>query len=34
VDEQEVVGEAVLICWSHGAHWWDVHWSRLGRWLE
>jgi signal peptidase I len=34
VDEREVVGEAVLICWSRGAHWWDVHWSRLGRWLE
>ena len=34
VDEQEVVGEAVLICWSRGANWWDVHWSRLGRWLE
>jgi signal peptidase I len=34
VDEQEVVGEAVLICWSRGAHWWDIHWSRLGRWLE
>jgi signal peptidase I len=34
VDEQKVVGEAVLICWSRGAHWWNVHWSRLGRWLE
>jgi signal peptidase I len=34
VDEREVVGEAVLICWSRGAHWWDVHWSRLGRWLK
>ncbi len=34
VDERDVVGEAVLICWSRGAHWWDVHWSRLGRWLE
>jgi len=34
VDEQEVVGKAILICWSRGAHWWDIHWSRLGRWLE
>ena len=34
VDERDVVGEAVLICWSHGAHWWDVHWNRIGRWLE
>ena len=34
VDEREVVGEAVLICWSRGAHWWDVHWSRLGRRLK
>jgi signal peptidase I len=34
VDEREVVGKAILICWSRGAHWWDVHWNRIGRWLE
>ncbi len=34
VDEREVVGEAVLVCWSRGAHWWDVHWNRIGLWLE
>lgn len=34
VDEREVVGEAILVCWSRGAHWWDVHWNRIGRWLE
>lgn len=34
VDEREVVGEAVLICWSRGAHWWDVRWDRIGRWLD
>ena len=34
VDAREVVGEAILVCWSRGAHWWDVHWNRLGRRLE
>jgi len=34
VDEQKVVGKAVLICWSHGKHWWDVRWSRVGEWLR
>jgi signal peptidase I len=34
VDERDVVGEAVLICWSHGAHWWDVRWNRVGRQLK
>lgn len=34
VDEREVVGEAVLVCWSRGAHWWDVHWNRIGLWIE
>ena len=34
VDEREVVGKAVLICWSRGTHWRDVHWNRIGRWLE
>lgn len=30
----EVVGKALLICWSEGAHWWDVRWHRIGRWLR
>jgi signal peptidase I len=34
VDEHEVVGKAVLVCWSRGPRWWEVHWSRIGRWLE
>ncbi len=34
VDEREVVGEAVLICWSRGTHWWQVRWERIGRWLR
>ncbi len=34
VDERQVVGEAILICWSSGRHWWDVRWSRVGRRLE
>ena len=34
VEERDVVGEAVLIWWSRGAHWWDVRWDRVGRWLE
>jgi signal peptidase I len=34
VDEQEIVGKAILICWSHGTHWWEVHWNRIGRWLD
>ncbi len=33
VPERDVVGEAFLICWSHGKQWWQVRWSRLGRWL-
>lgn len=34
VTERDVVGEAVLICWSRGKHWWDVRWDRVGRWLR
>jgi len=34
VEVQQVVGKAVLICWSRGKHWWDVRWNRVGRWLE
>ncbi len=34
VDEQEVVGKAVIICWSRGKRWWDVHWSRIGERLR
>jgi signal peptidase I len=34
VEEREVVGKAMLICWSRGTHWWDVRWNRIGRWLE
>jgi len=34
VDEREVVGKAILICWSRGTHWWNVHWNRIGRRLE
>ncbi len=33
VNIHEVVGKALLILWSHGAHWWDVRWHRIGRWL-
>ena len=34
VDQRDVVGKAVLICWSRGMHWWDVRWDRIGRRLE
>jgi signal peptidase I len=34
VDEHEVIGKPILICWSRGTHWWDVRWNRIGRWLE
>ena len=33
VGEEDVVGEAFLICWSRGKHWWEVRWRRIGRWL-
>jgi signal peptidase I len=32
--ERDVVGKALLICWSRGKHWWEVRWSRIGRWLH
>lgn len=32
VSEGDVVGEAFLICWSRGKHWWEVRWNRIGRW--
>ncbi len=31
---RDVVGKALLICWSHGVKWWDVRWQRIGRWLH
>lgn len=34
VDEREVVGKAVFICWSREEHWWQVRWDRIGRWLR
>lgn len=33
VDEHEVVGKALLICWSRGTQWWEVRWHRMGHWL-
>ncbi len=30
----DVIGKALLICWSHGPQWWDIRWHRLGRWLQ
>jgi signal peptidase I len=33
VDEHEVIGKAFVIYWSHGEHWWNVRWGRIGRWL-
>ncbi len=29
----DVIGKALLICWSHGPQWWDIRWHRIGRWL-
>ena len=34
VDEHQVIGKALLICWSRGTHWWDIRWGRIGRWLR
>lgn len=34
VNEHKVIGEALLIYWSHGTHWYDVRWNRIGRWLN
>jgi signal peptidase I len=33
VNERDVIGEAFLVCWSRGRRWWEVRWSRIGRWL-
>ena len=33
VDEHKVIGKAFLIYWSHGGHWWEIHWGRIGHWL-
>jgi signal peptidase I len=33
VDEHKVIGKAFLIYWSHGPHWWDIRWGRIGHWL-
>jgi signal peptidase I len=33
VDQHKVIGKAFLVYWSHGRHWWDIHWGRIGRWL-
>jgi signal peptidase I len=33
VDMRNVIGKAFLIYWSSEEHWWDVRWSRIGRWL-
>jgi signal peptidase I len=34
VNEHKLIGEAFLIYWSHGTHWYDVRWNRIGRWLH
>lgn len=34
VSEHKVIGEAFLIYWSRGTHWYDVRWNRIGRWLN
>jgi signal peptidase I len=34
VNEHKVIGEAFLIYWSRGTHWYDVRWNRIGRWLN
>ncbi len=33
VDLENVVGEAVLVYWSRGQHWWELRWDRIGHWL-
>ncbi len=30
----ELVGKALVILWSQGAHWWDIRWHRIGRGLQ
>ncbi|HSB80932.1 MAG TPA: signal peptidase I [Candidatus Methylomirabilis sp.] len=34
VNEHKVIGEAFLIYWSRGTHWYDIRWNRIGRWLR
>ncbi len=34
VSEHKVIGEAFLIYWSYGTHWYDIRWNRIGRWLN
>jgi len=33
VDIHRVIGKAFVVYWSHGKHWWEVRWRRIGRWL-
>ncbi len=30
----QLVGKALIILWSQGAHWWDVRWRRIGHRLQ
>ena len=34
VNMHEVIGQAFLVHWSRGAHWWDVRWGRIARWIR
>ena len=34
VDAHKVIGKAFLIYWSHGGHWWNIRWDRIGHWLR
>ncbi len=34
VNLHELMGKALVVLWSHGAHWWDIPWHRIGRWLR
>ncbi len=34
VNLHELMGKALVILWSHGAHWWDIPWHRIGQWLQ
>jgi len=34
VDAREVIGEAFVIYWSRGEHWWNVRWNRIGHWIR
>ncbi len=33
VSQEKVIGEAFLIYWSRGKHWWKVRWERIGQLL-